>query len=96
LQDGVHEKSALFKDWLGKLQAKYPHIVSEVRGKGLILGLQMSRDPAELVTYARENGLLVITCGTNTVRFVPALNIPNELIDEGMTILDKGLDSINR
>lgn len=88
---GVKDTSANFKSRFAQLKEKYPDVVQETRGTGLLLGLQLSRDPTPIVKSANENGLLVITCGTNTLRFVPALNIPKSLVDEGLDILDHAI-----
>lgn len=54
-----------------------------------MLGLQMTQDPADIVRMARERGLLIITAGTNTLRFVPPLVISEEEIEKGMGILEE-------
>ncbi|KAK9473214.1 acetylornithine aminotransferase [Dipodascopsis tothii] len=94
LLDGVNRKSELFRAGLADLQAKYPDYISEVRGRGLILGVQCTRDPSDLIKAARERGLLVITAGVNTVRIVPPLNIPDEVIADGLAALDDALAAI--
>lgn len=91
LQEGVTSKSKLFRKHFEVLQQKYPTLVKEIRGKGLIMALQLTQDPAPIVSAARERGLLVITAGTNTLRFVPPLTITEEQIEEGMAILDEAL-----
>lgn len=91
LQHAVLEKEKLFRAGFAKLQTLYPDLVTEVRGRGLILGLQLSRDPTPIVTAARERGLLVITAGTNTLRFVPPLIIRDEEIEEGLRILGEAM-----
>jgi acetylornithine aminotransferase len=91
LQRGVLEKSELFRARFHRLQARYPDLVSEVRGKGLILGLQLTEDPTPIVKAARERGLLVITAGTNTLRFVPSLNIADEDIQHGLDVLEEAI-----
>lgn len=68
-------------------------LIEEVRGRGLILGLQLKDKPDALVSYAREKGLLVITAGSNTLRLVPALTISESEADEGLAIIEKGLQS---
>lgn len=88
LQD-VLTKSQTFKEGFDKLKQKYPEVVVESRGKGLILGLQLNEDPAPIVKAARERGLLVITAGTNTLRFVPSLAITDEEIKTGLAILEE-------
>ena len=93
LQQGVLEKGQIFRNGFETLRQKHPEIISEVRGKGLILGLQLTRDPTPIITAARERGLLVITCGTNTLRFVPPLIISNEEIQQGLEILGQAMDA---
>jgi acetylornithine aminotransferase len=91
LQESVLAKSAIFQDRFEQLRAKYPDLVLETRGRGLILGLQLSEDPTPIVKAARERGLLVITAGTNTLRFVPSLNVADEEIQQGLDILDDAI-----
>lgn len=91
LQQGVTHKEQVFRAGFDKLAKRYPGIITEVRGKGLILGLQLSQDPTPVVTAARERGLLIITCGTNTLRFVPPLTISDEEIQSGLAILEDAM-----
>ena len=91
LQHGVLQKEQLFRKHFDRLQKKFPGLITEVRGRGLILGLQLSEDPTPIVTAARERGLLIITCGTKTLRFVPPLVISENEINEGMAILEDAI-----
>ncbi|KAF8540014.1 pyridoxal phosphate-dependent transferase [Trichophaea hybrida] len=92
----VEEKGKSFVKHLKALREKYPDVIKEIRGKGLILGAQLDRDPAEIVKACRERGLLIITAGTNTLRFVPPLVIEESVIKEGMKILDEALEAVVR
>ncbi|CAD6504984.1 BgTH12-00483 [Blumeria graminis f. sp. triticale] len=92
-QANVLVKSELFVNQLRLLQKKYPQLITQVRGRGLILGLQLSQDPAPIITAAREKGLLIITAGTNTIRFVPSLTITQSEILEGLQILEKAIEA---
>ncbi|GAB7352812.1 hypothetical protein MBLNU459_g3427t1 [Dothideomycetes sp. NU459] len=96
LQQGVYTKEKTFRKHFEKLQSQFPDVIQEVRGRGLILGLQLSQDPTPVVTAARERGLLIITCGTNTLRFVPPLIISDSEIEEGMDILSDALTAVFR
>ena len=96
LQADVLRKEGIFRRHFARLQESLPDVVKEVRGKGLILGLQLNGDPAPVVTAARERGLLVITCGTNTLRFVPPLIIEDAEIDEGMHIMEEAMRVVFR
>ncbi|TKX24068.1 acetylornithine aminotransferase [Elsinoe australis] len=96
LQQAVVEKEKVFKRWFDRLREKFPDVVKEVRGRGLILGLQLNGDPTPVVTAARERGLLIITCGTNTLRFVPPLIITEEEINQGMAVLEQAMETVFR
>ncbi|CAN6626715.1 acetylornithine aminotransferase, mitochondrial [Trichomonascus vanleenenianus] len=85
---GVEERHNVFVDRLNRIKEKNPSIVTEIRGKGLLLGLQLTTDPSPIVKKSLDNGLVVITCGTNTLRFIPALNIPLKDIEEGFDKLE--------
>ena len=76
---------------MGKLNAlKEQHpFIEEVRGMGLLVGLQMSDERAgALVAECLDNGLLLNAVRPNTLRFMPPLNVSREEIDEGVSILD--------
>ncbi|KAF7551534.1 hypothetical protein G7Z17_g4933 [Cylindrodendrum hubeiense] len=91
IKDAVLAKSKVFAERFAQLQAKYPDLVKETRGRGLILGLQISEDPSPIIKAARERGLLIITAGTNVLRFVPSLTITDEEINKGLDILDAAI-----
>ncbi|KAI1456449.1 putative acetylornithine aminotransferase precursor [Annulohypoxylon moriforme] len=93
LQRDVISKSEVFKKGFERLRERHPDLITEVRGKGLILGLQLTQDPLPIVKAARERGLLVITCGTNTLRFVPPLTISEEEIESGLNILEQAIEA---
>jgi 4-aminobutyrate aminotransferase len=92
---------AHFMARLRDLARDYP-CVGEVRGKGLMIGLELvegdaERTPArklcdEVITRAYHNGLLLLSCGASTVRFMPPLNVTREEIDEAMVLLRTSLD----
>lgn len=91
LRDDVLSKSTMFQSRFKSLQERFPTLIQGIRGKGLLLGLQLSEDPTPIVTAARERGLLIITAGTNTLRFVPPLTISEMEIDEGCRILEEAI-----
>ncbi|KAK9421097.1 putative acetylornithine transaminase [Seiridium unicorne] len=93
LQKGVIDKSNVLRKRFDQLRERFPDLISEVRGKGLILGLQLTQDPTPIIKAARERGLLIISAGTNTLRFVPALTISVEEIDSGLNILEQAIES---
>ena len=66
-------------------------IVKDVRGLGLMLGIDIDGDSSIVQEKALENGLLVLTAGKNVVRLLPPLNISVEDVKEGLKILVKVL-----
>ncbi|KAG8531238.1 acetylornithine aminotransferase [Bacidia gigantensis] len=96
IQSAVLKKSIIFQNGFERLRQRFPDLVKETRGMGLILGLQLSRDPTPIVTAARELGLLVITAGTNTLRFLPPLIIEEEEIKTGLDILERAIEKVEQ
>ncbi len=68
------------------LQQKFP-VILEVRGKGLMQGMELSIPAAQVVKGAMERGLLLVGAGDKVVRFVPPLVLTAEQADEGLAIL---------
>ena len=79
-----------FKKGLEALKAKHPDKVTDVRGMGLILGMELAKPGASLVTKALDKGLIINCTSGNVLRFVPPLVIGEAEID---TLL-KGLDEL--
>ena len=78
---------AYFLERLQSWSASCP-VVKEVRGKGLILGIELTTEGAEIVTQCREKGLLIITSGAgNVLRFVPPLIITEKDVDQALDVL---------
>ena len=76
---------------LKKLQGKYPSLIKEVRGYGLMIGMELTVPGRDIINRCLEAGA-IINCTAGTVlRFVPPLNITNNHIDELIVILDKAL-----
>jgi 4-aminobutyrate aminotransferase len=86
-----------FMQRLSELQARHPSI-GEVRGRGLMIGIEFvadraTREPSaavrdRLVHHAFEHGLLLLGCGTSVVRIAPPLSIERKTVDEGLEIFD--------
>jgi len=62
-----------------------------VRGKGLLIGIELSRPAAALVTACREAGLLVLTAGDMVLRLEPPLVVDEATCDHALAILDGAL-----
>lgn len=69
------------------LRQKLETLGKTVKGKGLMLGIEVSEKPADIVQKALEQGLLVLSAGENVIRLVPPLTIEKNTIDKGFEIL---------
>ena len=86
LLDNVNEVGKYFLDELKKLDKE---IISDVRGCGLMLGLELTKPGAEYVDKLREAGFLINCTAGNVLRFVPPLTITKEDIDKFVKALDE-------
>jgi acetylornithine/N-succinyldiaminopimelate aminotransferase len=78
-----------FLKGLKKLKEKYPKIIKEVRGKGLLIGLCLHIDQTKFIQKLMDNKLLTIRAAENVVRLLPPLNVTKQEINLGLKILDK-------
>lgn len=86
--DEVSRKAGLLRQRLEGLVAAHPDTFEAVRGMGLMLGLKCKKPAVELAAAAREAGVLVVPAADNVLRLLPALNIPDADITEGVARLD--------
>ena len=92
---------AYFMERLRELQARH-EVIGEVRGKGLMIGMELVTDRASrapgpgagataVLHRAFHNGLILLSCGASTVRFMPPLMITKADVDEALSILEPSL-----
>ncbi len=93
LEDGflprVAETAKLLRGRLEELAARYPAVLTEVRGAGLLLGLRCQVANTELLDAIRAEGLLAATAGDNVLRLAPPLIIDQSHVEEAIEILDR-------
>jgi acetylornithine/N-succinyldiaminopimelate aminotransferase len=89
----VQEVGNYLTEKLKELQNKYCDTILEVRGKGLMQGIELSIPAKETIAKCMDLGLLLVGAGEKIIRFVPPLIITKEEIDEAIHILDQGLES---
>ena len=73
---------------LAVLKKKYPALIREVRGKGLMVGAELSKPGREVVDRCLKQGTIINCTAGNVLRFVPPLNIERNHVDEVIAILD--------
>ena len=91
LVEKVAQKGEYFIGELKKLQAKYPALVKEVRGRGLILGMELTKEGRPVVEHCLANGVIINCTAGSVIRIVPPLIISKEEIDLVVAALDKAL-----
>ena len=87
---GVRDVGAHFKQALTNLQKKYPAHIVEVRGTGLILGMEVkeSEDAAAIARRMLEQGVIINCTAGNVLRFIPPLIFSKNEVDELIAVLD--------
>jgi acetylornithine/N-succinyldiaminopimelate aminotransferase len=88
--DDVRRKGEWLGARLARLAARCPR-VRDVRGRGLLWGLELGEPASPTVTAARERGLLVLTAGPQVIRLIPPLVITVEQLERGVAILEEVL-----
>ena len=83
------EKSEYFDKGLKKIKDKYPKIIEEIRGVGLIIGLKMSVDNEEFIKKLMNHKMLVIKASDNVIRLFPPLIVNNNELDEAIGKIEK-------
>jgi acetylornithine/N-succinyldiaminopimelate aminotransferase len=86
VMDHVRELSGYFSQQLEGLKDRYPDVIAEVRGKGLLIGLKLIPNNREFMQHARDQHLLIAGGGENCVRLLPALIMT---VDEAREVVQK-------
>lgn len=92
--ESVYHKGQYLLNCLNKVFIDHPR-VTDIRGKGLMIGIETTCNINEIVSKARTKGLIVLTAGTNVIRLLPPLTITNEQIEEGASILKESFNELD-
>ena len=85
----VQRTSLVLKQKLAEIKDRYPSIIAEVRGEGLLIGLKALVPVGELVDACRAEKMITLPAGDNVMRLLPPLIISEQEIAEGVTRLDR-------
>lgn len=91
LMENAKEIGAYLQSKFEEYKAKYPKLIKEVRGRGLILGMELTRPGREIANECLDYGAIINCTAGNVLRFVPPLNITKAHVDELISVLDKVL-----
>lgn len=89
LMENAKEIGAYLQSKFEEYKAKYPNLIKEVRGRGLILGMELTRPGREIANECLDYGAIINCTAGNVLRFVPPLNITKAHVDELISVLDK-------
>ena len=87
--ENVKQKGKYFDQGLNKMKDKYPKIIAEIRGAGLIKGLKMLVDNTEFIKKLMNHKMLAIKAEENVTRLFPPLIVNNKELDEAIEKIDK-------
>jgi acetylornithine/N-succinyldiaminopimelate aminotransferase len=85
----VKKISKYFHSELNKLKKEFPGIIKDVRGVGLLIGLQLHNDQTKFIQKLIDNNLLTIRAAENVIRILPPLNVKKKEIDRAIKIIKK-------
>ena len=91
----VKEKGTYFDESLNKLKNKYPKIIGEVRGVGLIKGLKMIVNNTEFIKKLMTHKMLTVKAEENVIRLFPPLTVTNLELDEAINKIEKVCQEIS-
>ena len=87
--NNVKKNSNYFHNQLNVIKDKFPKVIKEVRGKGLLIGLKLHKDQTDFIKHLMKEKLLTIRAAENVVRILPPLNVKKKEIDQALKIINK-------
>ena len=100
LEDGflthVNDIALVLNQGLASLKDRYPDLIDEIRGIGLMLGIKCARSNADLVMAMRNEHLLAVPAGDNVVRLLPPLIVTAEEARDALSRIEAALDMLSR
>jgi acetylornithine/N-succinyldiaminopimelate aminotransferase len=92
----VRDMALLFKQRLAELQDRFPKVISEVRGEGLLIGLKAVVPAGDLVNALRDEKMITVSAGDNVVRLLPPLIIGEEEIAAATAAIERAAERLTR
>ena len=94
--DRVRHTALLLKQRLAEIKDRYPSVIAEVRGEGLLVGVRAVVPAAALVDALRAERMIAVPSGDNVVRLLPPLIVSEQEIAEGVARLDRACAQLSR
>jgi len=87
--EGVRARGERLAEGLEAMAARHPQRIREVRGRGLMRGVELHGEVAQVISKAFDAGLLLVGAGPNTIRLLPPLNVEFSELDRGLELLER-------
>ena len=105
LLENAQKQGKLIKDRLNEMKDRHP-MIGDVRGKGLMVGVELVKDKTtkeyaqketgDVMMECFRNGLAIVNCGINVIRWMPPLTITSDLVEPALEIFEKSLTKIEK
>ena len=105
LLENARKQGKLIKDRLNEMKDRHP-MIGDVRGKGLMVGVELVKDKTtkeyaqketgDVMMECFRNGLAIVNCGINVIRWMPPLTITSDLVEPALDIFEKSLTKIEK
>ena len=93
--NNVKQKGKYFQEKLNKIKEKYPRVINEVRGVGLMTGIKLSVDNNKFMKKLMDNKMLTVKAEENVIRLFPPLIVNNKELDEAINKLEIVCEEMN-
>ena len=93
--NNVKKISKYFLSNLNLIKKNYPNVINEIRGRGLLIGIQLKKDQVKFIKKLMDNKLLTIRAAENVVRILPPLNVKKSEINQALKIIEKVCSEMN-
>jgi acetylornithine/N-succinyldiaminopimelate aminotransferase len=94
--ESVQRTALVLKQKLAEIKDRYPTVIAEVRGEGLLVGLRAAVPSSELVDELRAEKMITVAAGDNVVRLLPPLIVSEEEVAEAVRRIDRACARIVR
>ena len=92
----VNDVSLVFRQGLASLKDRFPEVIEDIRGQGLMIGIKAKLPAGDLLGAMRGQKLLAVLAGDNVVRLLPPLVTTAEEAREGLTRLEKAAEALSK
>ncbi|MEM5471423.1 aspartate aminotransferase family protein [Hoeflea sp. AS60] len=92
----VNDVALVMRQGLASLKDRYPDLIADVRGSGLMLGIKCAKSNTDLVMAMRNEHILAVPAGDNVVRLLPPLTVTAEEAREALSKIEGALDMLSR